>query len=187
MSLSKVCHCNQQLLSELLTTLEALPDQDYQRPVTQLAPNTASPVGDHVRHITEFYQAFFRGLQQGSVDYDNRPRNPLFETHRTQAIQELRNIQRQLIEVEDQYGLENEGQKRLSLSAKVNINGESITTPSGIIRELLFLQSHSIHHMALVGVLLNLLGQNPPEAFGLATSTRIYRSKTHSEEKQGTS
>ncbi|MGB1272192.1 MAG: hypothetical protein ACPG5T_08965, partial [Endozoicomonas sp.] len=90
-------------------------------------------------------------------------------------------------ELSGQYSQEDEGQKTLSLNARINIKGESITTRSGIIRELLFLQSHSIHHMAMVAVLLNLLGQNPPETFGLANSTRIYRSKPHSEEKQDAS
>ena len=45
---------------------------------------------------------------------------------------------------------------------------------STLDRELRFIQSHTIHHFALIGWMLRALGVRIPEDFGLAPSTRSY-------------
>lgn len=38
----------------------------------------------------------------------------------------------------------------------------------------MFLQSHTIHHMALIGIMARLQGVTVPTGFGVAPSTRCY-------------
>jgi uncharacterized damage-inducible protein DinB len=46
-----------------------------------------------------------------------------------------------------------------------------VAVRSTLARELLFVISHTIHHQALIAVLLSAAGRTVPEAFGLAPST----------------
>jgi uncharacterized damage-inducible protein DinB len=42
-------------------------------------------------------------------------------------------------------------------------------------RELQFLASHTVHHFALVALLLRLAGVSVPDGFGVATATARHR------------
>jgi hypothetical protein len=45
---------------------------------------------------------------------------------------------------------------------------------SSVVRELEFLQSHTVHHYSLIAILLRLQGIEPEEDFGVAPSTLEY-------------
>ena len=45
---------------------------------------------------------------------------------------------------------------------------------SSVERELQFLSSHTVHHYALIAVILRLNGVQPEEGFGVAPSTQRY-------------
>ena len=57
------------------------------------------------------------------------------------------------------------------LSVQVRMEGETAWSYSSIFRELQFLLSHTIHHFALVAMLLRLQGCVPAVDFGVALST----------------
>lgn len=126
-------------------------------------------VGGHFRHCLEFVSEFLAGLETGRVDYDKRTRNHLIETNRAYAIKEY---------AETVERLEN-----LALPATKNdllVKPEDVASESGsedfwcassVERELEFLQSHTIHHFALIGFKLRSLGFELPVEFGVAPST----------------
>ncbi|KEQ18180.1 hypothetical protein GZ78_11580 [Endozoicomonas numazuensis] len=152
-------------LSELESVLLHLSEKQYKKTSSLLS----SSVGTHVRHIIEFYHCFFKGLDYGAIDYDNRPRNPVLEESVDQALEYLKNVHLLL-----------SGQDMSHYPETVSVvaltgSGSPVQTSSSIIRELLFLQSHTTHHLALIALMLEQEGIKLPLDFGVATSTRRHR------------
>ncbi len=166
MSINLATQCNISSLIELVQLLRQMEDDSYRK----TTEHSVSSIGAHCRHIIEFYQCFFQGLTLSAIDYDRRQRDLRIEYSRTVAIEELEHLQRQLGELNDTAIPEH-----LALNAQIDENLPSVCCSSSVIRELLFLQNHSVHHMALISMLLQRYGKSAPATFGLANSTRIYR------------
>lgn len=166
----------QNLLTENLAGIlrqgaDLLSDMDdalYTR-TEQSAYADGGAVGGHFRHCLEFVNEFLAGLETGRVDYDKRTRNHEIETNRTYAIQEynetVQRLENLLLPI-----------TRKGLLVKPeDVAGESgsedFWCASSIERELEFLQSHTIHHYALIGFKLRAFGFKLPEEFGVAPST----------------
>lgn len=131
-------------------------------------------IGGHFRHCLEFVNEFLAGLETGRVDYDQRTRNHQIETNRAYAIREYAGTVQRL--------------ENLLLPAAGNVllvkpedvandtGSEEFWCASSVERELEFLQSHTIHHYALIGFKLRAFGFNLPAEFGVAPSTlRFWR------------
>ncbi|WBA81871.1 DinB family protein [Endozoicomonas sp. GU-1] len=168
MSLSNACRCNEQLLSDLIQVIERLPANTCQKAV---APDSAQTIGAHVRHIIEFYQCFLSGLDSRCINYDNRDRDPECERNVASAVGALLSIKERLVRLTGNAS----GEIHLTLNACIDTNGTVVKTETSIVRELLFLQCHTTHHLAIINLLLQQSGHNPPKNFGVATSTLIYQ------------
>ena len=125
-------------------------------------------VGKHLRHCLDFYACFLDGLPAGEIDYARRSRDRGVETRRERAIARLHETIR--------------GLSRLSardVRRPLRIHGEEAghdedvcaRSHSTVGRELQFLMSHSIHHYALIAIILRALGFDPDTTFGVAPST----------------
>ena len=138
-----------------------------------LYANTKPPffkggVGSHFRHCLDFYDSFLASLATGKVNYASRRRNPLVETNRPRAIQEIEAIIERLRRIPP-----------ADLQQAVEVITEDATAAadssawgrSTIGRELQSLLSHTVHHYAMIALALRLQGFEPPEAFGVAPST----------------
>lgn len=53
----------------------------------------------------------------------------------------------------------------------ISPSGDSVTGWSTLARELAFVVSHTIHHQAIIGVLLAIHGHAVPERFGHSPAT----------------
>ena len=162
MSLQLARQFNFNELEELEVLVRKLPATHYVQPFSK----NCSPVGSHIRHIIEFYQSFLLGLELGTVNYDERPRDPELEASPGKALEQLAVIKRQLCLLDND-------SRPLSLTA-CSGSETSITTISNTERELLFLQSHTSHHKAIISLLLEQTDIRLPEEFGYALSTRVY-------------
>ena len=127
------------------------------------AQRTAS---GHLRHILDFYQNFIAGMQSAHINYNLRQRGLLIERdlaccvmHLGKTITSLRSLS----------GLD--GERRLLVSAEEDIDAIPVWCASSVLRELDFLQSHTVHHYSLVAMLLRLHEIDPGEHFGVAPST----------------
>ena len=120
-------------------------------------------VGGHIRHIIEHYQSFLRGLAEGEIDYENRPRDSLVENDPVHATAIMESIIEQMQGMADV--LANRGLQYCSETSA------GIATATSVLRELEFLLSHTIHHYALVAVMARLQGCEPEATFGVAPST----------------
>jgi uncharacterized damage-inducible protein DinB len=160
------------LLRQAVTLLESLPDGVY----TRTSPFTpGGTVGRHLRHCVDFFERFFDGVPTGRVDYSARRRDPAVETSRAAALSRFEGLEERLAAT---VGLD----PGRSILVRPEDDDSDPRDPrawsrSSIGRELRFLASHTLHHFALIAVLLRTLGHRIDPEFGVAPSTLRHRSQ----------
>jgi hypothetical protein len=153
------------LLEQAIRLTERIDDDVYVS-TSPLSPRGS--IGGHLRHILEFYQRFVAGMQSGHINYNLRQRGLLLERDRVRAIETasktVDNLQSLTVL---------EGTRPLLVSTEEH--GENgVWCTSSVLRELDFLQSHTVHHYSLIAMLLRLHEIDPGEDFGVAPSTLNY-------------
>lgn len=159
---------NKQLLKDLSKKIGTLTTAQY----TWQYENSVSSIGKHIRHIIDHYSCFFKTLAENYINYDNRPRVPVLETRVDAATRELDEIGRRLSE------LRNFKPGRIYILISVDPDEKVTTVESNLKRELLFLQSHTLHHMAVIQLMLRLLGSQVDSDFAYAPSTKKFLKKS---------
>jgi len=151
---------------ELLTSVS---DELYTK---NNGPYNKSGIGRHFRHIIEHYFSLIESNYEGIIDYDARERNLRLEIDREFMIGSLKKTILSLnVLINDTEKLEN----KIQVRSNEGIGEEnSPLSESTIRRELQFLISHTVHHYALIGLILETLGFKPDESFGVAPSTLKY-------------
>lgn len=155
-------HCKHNLL-EIKSLLSSLKTEDYTKPLSLLS---ASTIGQHVRHILEFYICLIASKNTGLVNYDNRKRNLEIETNGQFA-------QEQIDWIIENLTLEN-NKLQFTLEGNYTTESDEITAiPTTYQRELAYCLEHSIHHQALIKVGLKELAIEDVinENFGVAPAT----------------
>ena len=135
-----------------------------------------SGVGRHLRHILDFYERFLDG-RRSFVDYNARRRDERVESDPTYASECARAIIERLREIEaDATAPARGGAAPLVVSCEVfDDDGGGLRAASSVERELSALASHSVHHYAIIALLLRAQGQSVPSEFGVAPSTLRHR------------
>ena len=138
------------------------------------SPFFRSGAGRHIRHILGFYQCFLIG-QDGKIDYDARNRDERVETDRDYAIGQIENVVGALSDASAK------GWENIDLRVKNDDleerSGDAGFSRSTIQRELQFLASHTVHHFAIVAMILKIQGFETPDTFGVAPSTLKYENR----------
>ena len=152
------------LLTQLQDLLEELTDEQYIRQIKVLSNAT---VGQHVRHIIEFFQELNAGYKSGKVNYDKRKRDYRIETSRSCAIDSLTTV----------ISLLDKADKGLILTVDYsNDSEEPGSVETNYSRELVYNLEHTVHHMALLRIGVNAVSTLVlPEEFGVAISTLKHR------------
>lgn len=156
---------NIEIIDQLIDLLNDIESSVYK---DALQPLHYSTVGQHVRHITEFYQCILKGCENGVVDYDARERNLLIEIDKDFTIETLEYVKHQLGAIHLDC--------KLILKSKFR-GDEALNISSSFFRELAYLIEHTIHHLAIIKIGLNEVYPeiNIPKNFGVAHSTIKYR------------
>lgn len=129
-----------------------------------------SPIGAHLRHAVEHFVCFLRGLSEGKVDYDARDRDESIEQDPhlfREAIAEVRRTLAGLTPAQLR--------ARIEVRQTAALDAEPSTLESTVERELVFLSSHTIHHLAVVVTLCREQGVDLPEDLAIAFSTAAFR------------
>lgn len=151
------------LLDELAVLVTDMPSSVYlARPVGHVS----GTIGEHVRHCLDHVDALVTADPSLRLSYDRRRRGTAVETDAAAAIAEITRLKSALY-----------AWSFRALDEPVLVS--SITTPAGdfvegwstLGRELASVVSHTIHHQALIGVLLAVHGRTVPDRFGFAPST----------------
>ncbi|MHA8059932.1 DinB family protein [Aquirufa beregesia] len=154
-------------LKDLKLLLEQLSEEQYRYQSKYLL---GSSIGEHVRHILEFYEGILTNKSFVFVDYSKRERNKNIEINLELANDFIgytmlslasKNFENTLLQIQD-----------------TSISDQVFTSSFG--RELYYCLEHSIHHQALIRV--SLIEQNLSEiikpTFGYANSTIQYQERT---------
>lgn len=158
---------NNTLLEQINTLLPTLPAGLYLKKQTLM--NEAS-IGQHFRHLIEFYQCIFNGLPTGKISYDDRKRDNKLETDLGYALEVIRGLQEQLT------GLDSD----LSLDLVASYSPDQVDQGdihSSLYRELAYAMDHAIHHLAIVKIILNVEGVKIDPDLGVAPSTLRFRNR----------
>jgi uncharacterized damage-inducible protein DinB len=156
---------NIQFLEQALALVGRLPDGVYARSDPALF---RSGVGPHLRHCLDHYTNFLAGLPSGRVDYDARARDPRLEREREAALARMRDLVAALRDLQT-----SDGERRLLV--KMDCGEADGWAESTVRRELQFLISHTVHHYALIALILRLQGIETGPGFGVAPSTLRYQ------------
>lgn len=149
---------------ELARLLERTSDLDY---IWRPPDDLSGSVGAHVRHCLDHVQALLD--HHGRViSYDLRERDTPVEHDRMLAVNALRRALRRLYALRP---LVSEDQ--LTLSALLDRTGTRVLVDTSLERELVFVLQHTIHHQAVITLLLAERGARVPTGFGYAPSTPI--------------
>jgi hypothetical protein len=153
-------------LQSLREVIAALPSDVY-----CAAPSPVSgSIGGHVRHCLDHVRAL-TGLRGSSdLTYDSRLRGTPVESDPWAAVGEIDRLD---LQIERFHVIRPGGAVRLR--AMTERDGTEVHVQSTIGRELAFVIQHTIHHAAIIAVLLGQIGVAVPAGFGYAPSTLAHR------------
>lgn len=201
-NLTQLISDNIHLLTQLREFISGLTSDDYAQDNALLDSGT---IGAHNRHILEHYDALINATQPTEttacaklvIDYDARARNTQLEQHPEMAQSEIERVcaaltQCQLTEQNTRLKAHDVKFKNNDLSQPIamtttircstNVNTDSAAINSTLQRELVFLHSHTTHHMAIIRILATALGHNVDKGFGKAASTQQFENQSQPHE-----
>lgn len=161
-TMTPVLAANLHCLGQAIDLLGGLPESAFASRETR----HAKTIGPHLRHVLDHYASFLSGLPSFRLDYDARERDPRLENDIAFAVGRLREIvgDLSLIDLE-----------LLEMPVEIRLEAggaeEEQWSRSTVRRELQFLLSHTVHHFALIAVLLERHDIAVPADFGVAPST----------------
>ena len=166
--LKRIVAQNLALLRQATRLLDSIADEDFRGPGSE---GPGGGVGSQLRHVIDYYACFLRDARGGRVDYDARERDPLLEQERARARERCLELGAEL----EALGLDLPDRP---LETRMECEGlpedQVVWSTSSAFRELQFLASHTVHHFALIALLLRQRGVDVPVEMGVAPSTLEY-------------
>lgn len=159
-----VAHENLLQLKDLLQNIKT---KDY---TSQSEVLSEATVGQHIRHILEFYLLLVSGSFSGTICYDKRQRDIRIEESPQFAMETIDRLLAGIDSLDVHLTVKFEG------DFTVNASGDNFIQ-SSVGRELAYCIEHSIHHQAIIKAGLIAMGLSglTNEYFGIAYSTIRYR------------
>jgi len=157
-------------LSNVQYYLEVLGDTAYNQGLEVLS---FASIGEHTRHIIEFYQCLIDQCPGGEINYDERKRNQVIEKSTIEALESVANIIDKVKNISTAQ----------PVKLVVNYDPEAEffeSVQTSVERELVYNLEHVIHHLALIKIGLTVIapGLQLPDGFGVAPSTIKYQKST---------
>lgn len=156
------------VITQIIELLQTIDNERYTQPVVVF---NGSSIGQHIRHIIDFYLCLIRGCEVSNIDYDKRARNLLIERDIKVARVELERIAGAVQSLDILQNVV------VNSSFTVNEGESHAQIASSVGRELMYAYDHAIHHLAMVKIGVQL---NYPSIFinpdlGVAPSTLKFR------------
>ena len=155
------------LLDELSHVFQYLSDEEFTIKIALLNQVT---IGQHTRHILEFFTCLISSKETKMLDYDLRKRNVLIENNKSVALDTVDYILENIDIIEN---------INLQLSQSYNFGKQTIDTSieTTYFREWVYNIEHTIHHQAIMRIAIADLLPNfkIPATFGVADSTINYK------------
>lgn len=169
---------NKQMIGQITDLLNSIDNQTYTKPLDIF---NGSSIGQHFRHILDFYLCLIKGIESGIIDYAHRDRNPVMESDTEHAKAIFTHIIDSI--------------EKLSEDKPIQVWGdfsnysfeESPLLGSSIGRELMFAHDHAVHHLAIIKIGIEAAAPelNIDKNLGVAPSTVKHRSGAHAADHNG--
>lgn len=159
----------QHTFNQLADLLSIIEENEYSKEIKQVK---GSSIGKHVRHCIEVLENLANGIEISSVSYDQRKRNTLYENSPLAARDKIFELLGKIETIDEN--------KMIELIYLMDPNsGLEGKTISNLKREFLYVQDHTIHHMAIIKLYAECFLKNVslPEEFGVALSTLQFQKK----------
>jgi len=150
------------LLDELESLLSEVTTDVY---TARFAAEVSGSIGEHVRHCLDHVAALF-SADSSTVSYDRRHRGTAVERDPDEALRQIK-LLKNAFDTWSARSLD----EPIRVTSMISPSGDSVTGWSTLARELAFVVSHTIHHQAIIGVLLAIHGHAVPERFGHSPAT----------------
>ncbi|MFZ9980730.1 MAG: hypothetical protein ACO3FI_01745 [Cyclobacteriaceae bacterium] len=127
---------------------------------------SGSSIGQHVRHIIEFFTCLLQGYKSGKVNYDLRAHDAVIENDIELAIAQIRMLQDFLNTAPVS--------KNLILETAYHLQDHTwLQVETTFDRELAYCIDHAVHHMAMIKMGMKSVATEvvPEPGFGMAFST----------------
>ncbi len=151
------------LLQQLREVITLMPGPMY---LARPSARVSGSVGEHVRHCLDHVSALVAAMASGELSYDHRRRGTTVETEATTAVNEIERLFVRLDRVRDV-----RPHQAIAVSSLVSRDGPPLHLRSTVAREVAFVVQHTIHHCALIALLVEWQGWRVPYGFGVAPST----------------
>jgi uncharacterized damage-inducible protein DinB len=151
------------LLEELDSLLREVGPDLYR---ARFATDVSGSIGEHVRHCLDHVSALLAADPSGTLSYDHRNRGTTVETDPAEALRQIMYLKTAL-DAWSARGLD----EPIRVTSMLSTSGDTVAGWSTLARELAFVVSHTIHHQAIIGLLLAIHGRPVPERFGHSPST----------------
>ena len=128
-------------------------------------PPYYSSIGNNMRHILDVFSCIFKGINEGNIDFSDRARNELAQVQTKFGIDYFNQIITELSNLDE---------KDFDRIVKVtdDLGTGKITTNYTLGSALVQAHSHTIHHYASIGFIIDHLGIELPDAdFGYNPTT----------------
>ena len=161
------------IFKQVIEILNTLSDEDYSR---GLSVFNGSTVGQHFRHILDFYNCVIIGASHGELNYANRDRSPSIERNTSLAKDAFIELQQKIDTVSDETTL------KVMTDFHANDNNQKdVWVNSSVGRELMYAYDHAVHHLAIIkiGIRENFKYDNLDESIGVAPSTILHEASRH--------
>ncbi|MCC5856024.1 MAG: hypothetical protein JJU10_10185 [Idiomarina sp.] len=149
-------------LDRLQNLIKNLSNAQYSKP--SRLPHQPS-VGRHVRHVIEHYLQLLLSLTSGVLDYSLRSRDVQFEESLAMAIEQISEIQEKLTSL----SIPSTGSAVQNQNIIFQANNQKFST--NLARELDFLNSHTVHHLALIQIITQEFGIPADRRTGIHPTT----------------
>ena len=132
---------NRSMLLQIDDLLSRLEDHMLQEPLSSF---NGATIGQHFRHIHDFYDAVLKGIELGAVDYASRVRNPDIESYSKIARRSFDYIRSRMETIDESLPI----RVLTDFSNCTDSDRQQVDSSAG--RELMYAFDHAIHHLAII-------------------------------------
>lgn len=129
------------IIHQMADLLGKIGEQPYGQPLQLF---NGSTIGQHFRHIVDFYGCLLRGVADGRVDYAQRQRDTRIETEPLYASEVLKGF----METMNQFVEDDAVEVMADFSSDFNETRPMVQSTVG--RELMYAYDHAVHHLAMI-------------------------------------
>ncbi len=163
-NLMPVIQGNLEGIEQGIELLLAMTNEQY---IHQPKPFIESSTGEHLRHILDLYRALMMTEKANVIDYDVRRRGALVESCRQTGLSELHQVKGWLESLAD-----DPVDRKIVICSEVLLSEKKVAqAETTLLRELIFVSSHTVHHYAMMSVTAKLCDFQAPLHMGLAPTT----------------